>query len=234
MEKNVLVLIFKNKGDVQSCSNYRGIKLISHAMKIWERVVEARLRREVRISEEQYGFVPGRGTTDAIFALRMLMAKYREGPKELHGVFVDLEKAYDTVPREEMVHCVRKSGVAVKYVKVVKDMHDESETSVRCATGMTEDFKVQVGLHKGSTLSPFLFAMVMDRLTDEIRRESPWTMVFANNIVLSGESREEVEEELERWRYALERRGMKVSRSKTECLCANGRDGGETNNNNNS
>lgn len=49
--------------------------------------------REVWISEEQYGFVPGRGTADAIFALRMLMEKYREGQKELHCVFVDQEKA---------------------------------------------------------------------------------------------------------------------------------------------
>lgn len=78
---------------MQSCGNYRGIKLISHAMKIWERVVEARLRGEVRICEEQFGFMPGRSTTDAIFALRMLMEKYREGQKELHCVFVDLEKA---------------------------------------------------------------------------------------------------------------------------------------------
>ena len=55
--RSVLVPIFKNKGDVQSCSNYRGIKLISHTMKLWERVVEARLRREVTISEQQYGFM---------------------------------------------------------------------------------------------------------------------------------------------------------------------------------
>ena len=56
--RSVLVPIFKNKGDVQSCSNYRGIKLISHIMKLWERVVEARLRHEVTISELQYGFIP--------------------------------------------------------------------------------------------------------------------------------------------------------------------------------
>ncbi len=89
--KSVLVPIFKNKGDVQSCSNYRGIKLLSYAMKIWERVVEKRLRRVVRISDEQFGFMPGRSTTDAIFALRMMMEKYREGQKELHCVFIDLE-----------------------------------------------------------------------------------------------------------------------------------------------
>ena len=75
---------FKNKGDVQSCSNYRGIKLISHTMKLWERVVERRLRSELTFSEQQYGFMPGKSTTYALFALRVLMEKYREDQKELH------------------------------------------------------------------------------------------------------------------------------------------------------
>ncbi|KAK3529451.1 hypothetical protein QTP70_031090 [Hemibagrus guttatus] len=90
--RSVLVPIFKNKSDVQSCSNYRGIKLMSHTMKLWERVVEARLRKVVEICEQQYGFMPRKSTTDAIFALRILMEKYRDGQRELHCVFVDLEK----------------------------------------------------------------------------------------------------------------------------------------------
>ena len=68
----------------------------------------------------------------------------------------------------------------------------------------------------------------MDRLTDEIRREPPWTMLFADDIVICEETREEVERRLESWRYALERRGMKVSRSKTKYLCINGGNGNET------
>ncbi|KAK3553438.1 hypothetical protein QTP70_003587 [Hemibagrus guttatus] len=99
-------------------------------------------------------------------------------------VLENLEKAYDRVPREELWYCMRKSGVAEKYVRVVQDMYERSRTVVRCA-------------------------VVMDQLSEEVRQESPWTMMFADDIVICSESREQVEESLERWRFALERRGMK-------------------------
>ena len=86
----MLIPIFKNKGDVQSCSNYRGIKLIGRTMKLWERIIERRLRRDLTFCNQQYGFMPGQSNTDAWFALRVLMEKYRKGQKELHFVFVDL------------------------------------------------------------------------------------------------------------------------------------------------
>ncbi|MCJ8729445.1 hypothetical protein PDJAM_G00106430 [Pangasius djambal] len=122
----------------------------------------------------------------------------------------------------------KRKGVAEKYVRVVQDMYERSRTVVRCAVGQTEEFKVEVGLHQGSALSPFLFAMVMDQLSEEVRQESPHTMMFAIDIVICSESREQVEENLERWRFSLERRGMKVSRSKTEYMCVYEREGSGT------
>ncbi|MCJ8732712.1 hypothetical protein PDJAM_G00214370 [Pangasius djambal] len=86
---------------------------------------------------------------------------------------------------------MRKSGVAEKYVRVVQDMYERSRTVVGCAVGQTEEFKVEVGLHQGSALSPFLFAMVMDQLSEEVRQESPCTMMFADDIVICSESREQ-------------------------------------------
>ena len=65
---SMLIPIFKNKGDIQECRNYRGIKLRSRTLKIWERIIEKRLREKVLISDQQFGFMPGRSTTDAIFA----------------------------------------------------------------------------------------------------------------------------------------------------------------------
>ena len=164
---------------------------MTHTMKIWERIIEDRLRDRVEISKQQYEFMPGKGTTDAMFALRMLMEKYREGQRELHCVFV-VEKAYDRVSREKLWYCMRKSGMAEKYVKLVQDTYERSKTVARCAVGTTESFKVKVGLYQGSALSLFLFAVIMDRLTDKVRREPPSTMLFADDIVICKETREEV------------------------------------------
>ena len=186
---SVVVPFFKGKGDIKECGNYRGIKLMSHTLKLWERVIEARLRKEVQIAELQFGFMPGRSTIDAIFGLRMLLEKWREGQKVLYCVFIDLEKAYDRVPREELWECLRLAGTSECYVRVIKDMYDRAKTAVRSAAGLTEEFEVAVGLHQGSALSPFLFATIMDKLTEDIRTEAPWDMLFADDIVLCREAR---------------------------------------------
>ena len=79
---------------------------------------------------------------------------------------------------EELWYCMKKSGIAEKYVRHVKDMYEGSKTMVRCAVGTTKRFKVKVGLHQRSALSPFLFAVIMHRLTKKVRREPPWRMLL--------------------------------------------------------
>ena len=86
-------------------------------VKVVECVFEKSLRKMVEIREEQYGFVVGKGTTDAIFILRKLQEKYLEKDKELYLMFVDLEKAFDRVPRVLIESSLRKKGVADCFVK---------------------------------------------------------------------------------------------------------------------
>ena len=219
--KSFIIPIFKEKGDIQDCNNYRGIKLMSHTMKIWERIIDQRLRVEVAITPEQFGFMPNRSTTDAVFALRQMMEKYREGQKTLHIAFIDLEKAYDRVPRQEVWRCLREKLVPEKYIRLIKEMYRDVKATVRSSVGETDSLEVKVGLHQGSTLSPFLFNVVMEVMTENVREIAPWSMMYADDVVLCAESKEGLEQKLEAWRKALEDRGMKISRRKTEYLQLN-------------
>ena len=63
---------------------------MSYTMKLWEKVIERRLRTETSISKNQFGFVPGRSTTEAIYLIRSLMERYRSKRKDLHMIFIDL------------------------------------------------------------------------------------------------------------------------------------------------
>ena len=107
-KKSKLIPIFNNKGDILECNNYRGIKLMSHFMKLWERIIEARLREIVNIRDNQFGFRPGMSTQEPVFALRQLQEKGRERNTYLHMVFVDPEKAFDRIPKNLIWWCLRK------------------------------------------------------------------------------------------------------------------------------
>ena len=182
--RSVLVPLYKGKRDIKEYGNYLGIKLMSHSMKLWERVIEAKIRKKVTMAKQQFWFMPGRSNTNAIFCLRMLLEKGTEAQKAVHCAFIDLEKAYDRVPREELWECLRLAETSECYIRIIKYMYDGVTTTVRSAAGLTEEFKVGVGLHQGSALSPFLFAIIMDKMAEEIRKDTPWDMLFADDIVL--------------------------------------------------
>ena len=97
--KSWMVSIFRGKGDALECNSYRGITLLEHALKVFERVIEAKLREKLDIDDMQFGFSAGKGTTDAIFIVRQLQEKYWN-KTELWMVFIDFEKAFDRVLRE--------------------------------------------------------------------------------------------------------------------------------------
>ena len=81
-----------------------------------------------------------------------------------------------------------KHKVSTKYVGLIKDMYNNVVTRVRTSDGDTYDFLIRIGLHQGSALSPYLFALVMDEVTRNIQGDIPGCMLFADNVVLVDES----------------------------------------------
>ena len=116
--------MFKGKSDVISCGSYKGIKLLEHAMKIVETVLERRIQTLVNLNEMQFGFMPGKGTVDAIFIVRRMQEKYQKKDKKLYMCFVDMEKAFNRVPRKMMEWAMRKKGLSEVIVRAVMILYD--------------------------------------------------------------------------------------------------------------
>jgi len=91
--------------------------------------------------------MPGRSTTEAIHLLRGLMGLLRDRKVDLHMVFINLEKAYNRVPREVLWRCFEAKRVSPTYIRVIKDMYEGGRTPVRTPGGVSDDFAVSLGLH---------------------------------------------------------------------------------------
>ena len=117
------------------------------------------------VDNSQFGFIPGRGTTDAIFVVRQMQEKYLAANKRLYMAFVDLEKAFDPVPRKVIWWVLRKLGVEEWIVRLVQGMYANGRSRVHVGEGYSEEFEVKVGVHQGSVLSPLLYIIVLEALS---------------------------------------------------------------------
>ena len=181
----IVVPIFKGNCDIKNCSCYRAVKLHEHGMKVVERVLENRLCRIVSVDEMQFGFMPERGTIDAVFMLRTLQKEYHAKGKKLYMCFVDLEKAFDRLPRKVLQWPLKKK----KYKKFWFDLSVRgSKDKVRVDSELSEEFETKVGMHQGSVLSPFIFAVVVDVVTEFARDGVLSELLYADDLVLTSET----------------------------------------------
>ena len=180
--------------------------------------MDGRLREVVDIDEMQYRFMPGRGTADAVFALRRLTEKFRAKNKKLFLLFIDMEKAFDRAPREVIHFALRRKGVPEYLVNVVMSLYKGCKTTVSVDGELSSSFSVKVGVHQGSALSPLLFIMVMDVLTEDVRDGSLMESLYANDLVLCGDSLNKVVNKHKRWKNTVEGKSLMVNVDKTKAV----------------
>ena len=244
----VIVPLYKGKGDVYECGNYRGISLLSVVGKVYGRVLINRIRDKTEgvISEVQSGFRRGRGCTDQTFAVREICEKYLKKGKDVYFAFLDLEKAYDRVDRDAMWNVLRLYGVGGKLLKAVKSMYAGSKACVRVGNEMSEWFTVRVGLRQGCVMSPWLFNLYIDGVVREVNarvlgrgvelidaNDNAWQLnqlLFADDTVVVADSEEKLCQLVNEFGRVCKRRKLRVNVGKSKVMrCTNGEDGNRLN-----
>ena len=222
-EESFLISLYKGKGDALERGNYRGLKLLEQTLKVVERIIENFIRDQVSIDDMQFGFMPGRGTTDAIFILRQMQEKYLAKKLPLYFAFVDLEKAFDRVPHDVIWWAMRKLGVDEWIIKVVQAMYKNPRSSVRVGNSYSKSFGIKVGVHQGSVLSPLLFIIVLEALSLEFKVGCPWELLYADDLAIIASTLEELLERLQKWKESMESKGLRVNMPKTKIMfCKDG------------
>ena len=132
--------------------------------------------------------------------------------------FVDLEKAFDRVPRDVIWWAMRKLGIDECLVRLVQSMYKDVRSRLRVGSGYSEEFGVKVGVHRSSVPGPLLFIIVLEALSREFRTGCPWELLYANDLMISAESMDELLVKLKTWKAEMERKGLRVNMGKTKIM----------------
>ena len=230
-KKGIIVPIHK-KGSTMDCSNYRGISLLSIPGKVYARILESKLRKVVenKIEEHQSGFRPGRSVQDHIFTVRQIAEKFIEKNIDLHLCFIDLEKAFDTVKRDELWQALKEHSVNQNLINAIQSFYDKPKCSVRVAGNLSKEFDVNIGVRQGCILSPLLFIIFMNSVTKsskmnkmnvgmwKLRPVNIAMLSFADDLVLFGKSEKDLQHNINILNNELTKRGMRINAKKTKTM----------------
>lgn len=233
-----IILPIHKKGNNRDCNNYRGITLLSVVAKIYERLLEGRLKRiiEPEIDESQCGFRRGRSVQDHIFAIKQMMEK--KCTDNIYLAFIDLEKAFDSIPRRLVWRSLEKRKVDSFLRRSITSLYRHTRNYIRTNNADSEEFTTGEGLRQGSVLSPTLFNLILDDVTKEVENEVGKVLVgyrnmepvylaqcaFADDLMICAKSEKELQRNLEVWNAALKQRNLKINLEKTKIMVVGDKD----------
>ena len=150
------------------------------------------------LTDAQFGFRPGYGTTDAIFALHSIINKYLGAKKKLYCCFIDYSKAFDSLSRNLMYFKLVRCGVRCKLFSVIKSMYENSVSCVKFKGEFSEIFSVEKGVLQGEPLSPMLFSLFLNDFENEfieslcipveIRNIALFLLMYADDTIIFSET----------------------------------------------
>ena len=137
----------------------------------------------------------GRGTADGMYVLRQMVEKRLDVQGNMAMGFVDLEKAFDTVPREMVMATLRWMGMPEAEVMMVEGTYEKATGRVVLGEGASEEFEVNIALRQGSVLSPLLFIGVLDLISRKtVVKDAMKKLLYADDLALVANGKQELQE----------------------------------------
>ena len=222
------------KGDLSSCNNWRGIMLLSIPGKILSRIILERLKRALdkTLRNEQAGFRQDRSCTDHIATMRIIIEQSLEWQTLLYAVFVDFQKAFDSVDRNVIWRLMHHYGFPPKFINIIQQMYEDATCQLIHDGKLTKPFNVQTGVGQGYLLSPIIFLMVVDWVTRQSTADQKtgiqWTfnkqlevLDFADDISLLSHKQQDAQKKLCRVAEEAEKTGLQINTGKTKVMKVN-------------
>jgi hypothetical protein len=205
------------KGSVFDPVNYRPITLMPHLMKLYERIVDGRVREVVKIPPEQSGYRAGHGSIRQLIRLQQILKFQQQKNSETYLAFLDLKQAYDWTWRDGLFYRLWEAGVRGKCWRIIVDFYKSNKTMIKTNFGNTKLHEVEVGVLQGSVLSPILFLVFINPIIAELRGSgimvgnvSISSFLFCDDICLISSSKATRAQQLEatirfmkKWRIQL-------------------------------
>lgn len=229
--RRTLITPVYKKGDKTECLNYRGISLISIGSKVLGMMILLRLRQAIDnvLREEQCGFRKGRGCTDQIFSLRIIIEKCLQHQVPLAIGFIDYEQAFDSASRSALLKILPLYGIPDRYVRVISALYMNNMAAVKIEGEVSAWFSVESGVKQGCVLSPFIWIILMDYvLRRTVKRCKDiglsWNgklltdLDYADDLGLLGKSVDELNKFVEVLRKQGSQIGLKINVKKTKVM----------------
>ena len=227
--KGTIVNLYK-RDDPTDCGNYRPITLLRSMDKLYALLLTKRLQAHVPLHDQQYAFRPSRGTHNALFNVTSVLRTRVPAGDPTYACFFDARKAYDTVPREALLARLITKGVTGRMFQAIDQLYAQAENVVRVDSVTSQRFPVARGVAQGCPMSPFLYAVFIDSVLDDLYAQcsadgipvggSEWARMFvaqlyADDLACFATSAAGLQRMLEVVRAHSLRWGWEVNTSKT-------------------
>lgn len=172
--EGLIVPIYKKKGDINDANNYRGITMLSCLSKLLTSCINERLSEYVNeadiLGEDQAGFRNGYSTADHIFSLKALIDLFLFQKKRLYAAFVDYQKAFDSVQRNLLWVKLLSYNINGNLLNVVRNLYKNAKSCIMINNVKSDYFNCSVGVRQGENLSPLLFALFINDMSDYLSK----------------------------------------------------------------